>query len=274
MRLPPEWPWRARKNKVIPEKSVQYWYLFLFPPPPAMLFSPTCRQTNEDDTGNVSEDNLLISRIQLLHHHLDVLVFHDAKDGSISSTHHNRRVNNSPGSSSVQVLSPTRIVLGEEPASSLLCGFALAFDRLSKSFVSNFNAYSSSWTSRMSCSLLFKFITNLFNPWEILTQEWVLSLFRDQIPISTPYLLSAEAILASSTSKFGIEIPRVDDEDLNSSTESANSTSLIHCITSVRNCEQVHTSVLNRIFQKAKVAGVRNLSKWRSEICGRCWSAP
>ena len=37
-------------------------------------------------------------------------------------------------------------------------------------------------------------------------------------------LFRAEAILASSTSKFGIEIPRVDDEDLNSSTESTNST--------------------------------------------------
>ena len=81
-------------------------------------------------------------------------------------------------------------------------------------------------------------------------------------------LFSAEAILASSTSKFGIEIPRVDDEDLNSST------SLIHCIASVGNCEQVHTSVLNLIFQQAKVAGVGNLSKWRSEICSRCWSAP
>ena len=32
-------------------------------------------------------------------------------------------------------------------------------------------------------------------------------------------LFRAEAILASSTSKFGIEIPRVDDEDLNSSTD-------------------------------------------------------
>ena len=74
-------------------------------------------------------------------------------------------------------------------------------------------------------------------------------------------LFSAEAILASSTSKFGIEIPRVDDEDLNSSTESTNSTSLIHCIASVGNCEQVHTSVLNLIFQQAKVAGVGNLSK-------------
>ena len=46
-------------------------------------------------------------------------------------------------------------------------------------------------------------------------------------------LFSAEAILASNTSKFGIEIPRVDEEDLNSSTESTNSTSLIHCIASV-----------------------------------------
>ena len=52
-------------------------------------------------------------------------------------------------------------------------------------------------------------------------------------------LFSAEAILASSTSKFGIEIPRVDDEDLNSSTDSTSSTSLIHCIASVGNCEQV-----------------------------------
>ena len=73
--------------------------------------------------------------------------------------------------------------------------------------------------------------------------------------------VSAEAILASSTSKFGIEIPRVDDEDLNSSTESTNSTSLIHCIASVRNCEQVHSSVLNLIFQQAKVAGTTSVKK-------------
>ena len=61
--------------------------------------------------------------------------------------------------------------------------------------------------------------------------------------------------------KFGIEIPRVDDEDLNSSTESTNSTSLIHCIASVGNCEQVQTSVLNLTFQQAKVPGVGNLSE-------------
>ena len=74
-------------------------------------------------------------------------------------------------------------------------------------------------------------------------------------------LFSAEAILASSTSKSGILIPLIDDEDLNSSTESTISTSLIQCIASVENCEQVHTSVLNLIFQQANVAGVGNLSK-------------
>ena len=74
-------------------------------------------------------------------------------------------------------------------------------------------------------------------------------------------LFRAEAILASSTSKLSIEIPRIDDENLNSSTESTISTSVIHCIASVGNCEQVHTSVLNLIFQQAKVAGVGNLSK-------------
>ena len=74
-------------------------------------------------------------------------------------------------------------------------------------------------------------------------------------------LFSAEAILTSSIAKVGIEIPRIDDENLSSSTESTNSTSLIHCIASVGNCEQVHTSVLNLIFQQAKVAGVGNLSK-------------
>ena len=74
-------------------------------------------------------------------------------------------------------------------------------------------------------------------------------------------LFRAEAILASSTSKFDIEIPRVDNEDLKSSTESTNSTSLIHCIASVGNCEPVHASILNLLFQQAKFAGVGNLSK-------------
>ena len=45
-------------------------------------------------------------------------------------------------------------------------------------------------------------------------------------------------------------------------------------IASVGKCEQVHTSVLNLIFQQASVAGAGNLSKWRCEISSRCWSAP
>ena len=65
-------------------------------------------------------------------------------------------------------------------------------------------------------------------------------------------LFSAEVILASSTSKFGIEIPRIDDEVLNSSTKSTISTSLIHSTASAGNCEQIHTSVLNFIFQQSK----------------------
>ena len=104
-----------------------------------------------------------------------------------------------PGSISIQFLLSMGTILGEERASSLLCGFASAFDRHAKSFAFSFNAYSSSWSSGISVSLLFKFITNLFDPWEILTQEWVLSLFKKQIPISTPYLPCKELVATSNT---------------------------------------------------------------------------
>ena len=60
-----------------------------------------------------------------------------------------------------------------------------------------------------------------------------------------PSPASAEAILASST-KSVIRIPLTDNEDFRSSTESTISTSLIQCIASVGNCEQLHTSVLNQ----------------------------
>ena len=48
MRLRPEWTWRARRQWIFHERSVQYWNLFLFPPTPAML-SSTCRQTHDHD---------------------------------------------------------------------------------------------------------------------------------------------------------------------------------------------------------------------------------
>ena len=66
-------------------------------------------------------------------------------------------------------------------------------------------------------------------------------------------LFSAEAIFASSTSKSGPRVPLKEREDLRSST------SLIHSIAFVGNCEQVHTSVLNLVFQQANDAGVGNL---------------
>ena len=69
-------------------------------------------------------------------------------------------------------------------------------------------------------------------------------------------LFRAEAILALSNSKFGPGVPLIEREDLRSSTDSTISTSLIHCIASIGNCEQVHTSVLNPIFHRAFVVGV------------------
>ena len=65
-------------------------------------------------------------------------------------------------------------------------------------------------------------------------------------------LFIAEAILASSTSKFGIEIPPIVDEILKSPTESTNSTSLIHCIASVSKLLTTHTLVLNLILPASK----------------------
>ena len=71
--------------------------------------------------------------------------------------------------------------------------------------------------------------------------------------------------LESSTSKFGIWISLIEHQDLRSSTDSNISTCLIHSKASVGDSEQICTSVLNLIFQQANVAGVVNLSKWRSE---------
>ena len=79
------------------------------------------------------------------------------------------------------------------------CGFALAFDRHAKSPALNFNANSSNCISEVSCSLLFKFVTNLFKPWEILTHVWELSLFTDIILISTPYLPCRQQVVTSKT---------------------------------------------------------------------------
>ena len=93
-------------------------------------------------------------------------------------------------------------------AESRLCGFALAFDRLAKSPAFNLNAYSSNCISEVSCSLLFKFVTNLFMPWEILTHQWELSLFTDSILISTPNLPCRLLVVTSNTGPI-LVFPRI-----------------------------------------------------------------
>ena len=52
-------------------------------------------------------------------------------------------------------------------------------------------------------------------------------------------------------------------EDLRSSTDSTISTSLIHCIASVANCEQVHASILNLIFPISKCCWVGEFVKMK-----------
>ena len=85
-------------------------------------------------------------------------------------------------------------------------------------------------------------------------------------------LFSAGAILASSTSKFGIWIPLTSDEDLILSTESTISTSWIQCIASVGNTENyIPQSWVWSSNKQALLVWV-NLSGWRSDICSR-WSA-
>ena len=91
-----------------------------------------------------------------------------------------------PGSISIQFITFIGMKLGEQPASSLLCGFAFSFDRAAKPFTFSCNACSSGRSSGTSVSLLFESTKKLFYLWEILTQECVLSSIRDQILISTP----------------------------------------------------------------------------------------
>ena len=92
----------------------------------------------------------------------------------------------------------------DELAEIRLSGFALTFDRLAKAGTFDFNALSSNCISEVSCSLsscslLYKSVTNLFKPREILTHEWELSLFTDIILISTPYLPCRQQVLTYNT---------------------------------------------------------------------------
>ena len=157
---------------------------------------------------------ILFSRIQSLHHLLDVLVFMTKKTNQFL-----RKIKIGEWifflvQISVQVLSPKGIVVFVVKLAEVrLCGFALTFDRLAKSPAFNFNTYSSNCISEVSCSLsswslLFNFVTNLFLPWEILPHEWELSLFIDSIPISTPYLPCRQQVVTSNTDPIMV-FPRI-----------------------------------------------------------------
>ena len=167
--------------------------------------SSTFRQTNDDKRQNDPEDYLLFSRVQSLHHCLEV-GFHDEEDGSVSSTLDDRRANIFV----VQYPSkfPISMVLVDDKREYRFCGFALAFDRHAKSLSLNFNAYSSNCISEVSRSLLFKFVTNLLKPWDFLTHEWELSLFTDLILISTPYLPCRQQVVNSNTGPI-LEFPLI-----------------------------------------------------------------
>ena len=82
---------------------------------------------------------------------------------------------------------------------SLLCGFAFAFDLAAKSFTISCDACSSGRSSGTSVLLWFESITNLFDPWEILTQDWELSSLRDQILTSIPCLPYRQLVVISNT---------------------------------------------------------------------------
>ena len=93
--------------------------------------------------GIDSEDFLLFSRNEPLRLLPDAFVVSDEEETLLSSIPHNSEKEYFPGSISIQFLLSIGTVLGEEPAGSLLCGFAFAFDRCAKAFALSFNAHSS-----------------------------------------------------------------------------------------------------------------------------------
>ena len=79
-----------------------------------------------------------------------------------------------------------------------LLGFVLAFVRLANANISV--SFQSSWS--------IKSVTNLFNPSDILTHEWELSLFTDSVQMSAPYLLCCQMVVASHAGPI-LVFPRI-----------------------------------------------------------------
>ena len=83
-------------------------------------------------------------------------------------------------------------------------------------------------------------------------------------------LFRAEAIFASSISKFGKSFPFSDREDFSSSKESTISTSVIHNKASAGKSEPLETCVMNLVFHTKNDCGLGNLSNCNSDICCLC----
>ena len=186
MGLPPGWPWRARRWRIsCPDESVQCWNLFWLPPSPAILLFHTSSDQYWEFSNSIRRSSLNLQNSI-------------APSSSRSNCPCRRRVFSlfatgyawldwAPGSISIHILSRICIVLEDEYVVEDLLGFALPFDRLVKASTSVFNANASVFLSEVSCSLSsnsvsIKSVTYLFNPWEILTHEWELSLLQIQFP--------------------------------------------------------------------------------------------
>ena len=151
MRFRPEWPWRARR-----EKQFLSWWI-----------STTLKHFLVLSASWYFTIPLTMTKKNTQ------LFWHWAIDWRIISW-----LDISP------LLSPMGKVLVDGLARVRLRGFALAFDRLAKASTFVFNAKLSNCISEVSCSLLsfsllLKSATNLFKPWESLTDGWEVSLFTD-----------------------------------------------------------------------------------------------
>ena len=125
---------------------MQYWYL-LFTPPPAAKHAFQLSSDQWIDCGNWFWSFSLILQNWIAPSSSRCLWCEwRGRNVTFFDTSYSEK-EYFPGSISIQFLLSMGKILGEEPASSLLCGFAFAFDRHAKSFALSFNAYSSSWSS-------------------------------------------------------------------------------------------------------------------------------
>ena len=188
MRLRPEYVPEALGSKQLflnhqYSTGIFFYFLLLLP---SILF--TYRQTNEDIVGTDSEDFLWFSRNELLHHLLDVLAEITKKMNQFLRNFVCRErilpwSNINPMPSVHRNNSWWRL---SRLFSLWFCFcICLAHNILRIQFLT---FVLRAELLELVCRCYSSSSQTLFDPWEIMTQEWVLSLFKDHIQISTPYL--------------------------------------------------------------------------------------